>query len=72
MARRSRYEVKTHDMGDGFYVHAEKWNNWTEYCAMQLDRPGGYVENGRSFRSCYRRDADAKIAEWKAQDQVNK
>lgn len=59
---------QTYDMGGGFYVTAQKMRNWTEYTASQLDAPGGYVINGRCFRSCYRREADAKIAEWKAQE----
>lgn len=58
---------KDYDMGDGFKVLATNQRTWTEYHASQLNAEG-YVINGRSFTSCYRREVDAKIAEWKAQD----
>lgn len=65
---RRRYESKTHLFENGFQITARKMGNWTEYGACQLNADG-YVVSGRSFYSCYRREADAKLAEWRAQDQ---
>lgn len=56
------------DMGGGFYIHRERRGSWWEYSASHLDAPGGYVKDHRLFHSCYRREAEAKIAEWRASD----
>jgi hypothetical protein len=58
---------RDYDKGDGFKITAYDKGSWTEYSALQLDA-AGYVINRRSFRSCYRREAEAKITQWKAED----
>ena len=58
-------------MGDGFWLDIEDRGSWTEYTAAMLDEPGGYVVAGRFSHHCRRRDAEAKIAEWRAEDARN-
>lgn len=51
----------------GFSFVAYNRGSWTEYHASQINADG-YIINGRSFSSCYKRDAAAKISEWVKQD----
>jgi len=64
MARRTTR--KSYDLDNGFRIVATNMGNWTQYEALHLNEDG-YLIDGRAFRSCYRREVDAKIAEWRMQ-----
>jgi hypothetical protein len=58
---------RDYDMGDGFKILAVNMRTWTRYDATQQNAEG-YVIRGRAAEFCRRRDADAQIARWKAED----
>ena len=58
---------RDYELGNGFKITATDMRSWTRYEALQLDARG-YVVNRRLADFCRRRDAEAKISEWKALD----
>ncbi len=56
------------DHGNGFFIDREHRGSATYYIAMQLDRPGGYVQKRRVKEFAYARDAKAQIDMWRAED----
>jgi hypothetical protein len=58
---------RDYDMGDGFKIEAMNMRTWTRYTACQQNE-AGYVINGRCKEFCRRREANAQIDAWRAQD----
>ena len=53
-----------HDIGFGYWIIAERVGSGTEYHACKLDRPGGFIVDGKSKHLPRMGDAKKQVQAW--------